>query len=1511
MCMSLTMNLPIQDCSTCHRRHTEQYPIHLQPLTPPNNEAYIRPRQFGDRTGMAMGHLFCSECQNYFCPQRTDRSSGKWKDAWPAVLWTCFSRPGFAAPQIFMQFLPLSLRQSWLHQFPHWTPAMQQASQSRPHFQDVTHDLHNFHTLIQSGQLAQILTALNTYCYPVVRCPVGCFMFIDDIFRDKVVSVPAKHYLPLISPSFKAFDANALYFQGARTDWTTPYSDLDWTASASLVMSDEHGLSVLMCSPTLHPPPTSNWLHVPTHPVLHNIAMNGTDILAPATVTGCQVRSGRTNAMNTSFPVYHQSGNSAGLSTFKLQSQTVDTSYDARAALAKGLVLSNRSDILHYAQQDTYLHWQAPKLLSHYNEHPGQPTQQQITSHLSTGTFLHIEDAFSLSEAYNQAKAEPTANVAPAGMAPPQPKPKDYPLINNRASPTGAGHTPYQIPAKEYTGQHIAQPLGHGLYSLLMLLMNCSPLYEAILKTVWQTPQNTQHLQDLLTAAQYLMRHNCQQRLPAPRRQALQTIRFLEAAQNTAVQVSATLQQLCPTVKYILAPNIATLNTSVANITEEQLLLVTVQQEPQEPIPYQLLDNHWTLILGFTALDQMYITMRWFENSTTWQYVGSVPHNIPPANHSVLLFTHAKHRLASMHETMMQRCCGQVAATCITHGSVLIRHGSDKAVKCSVFSCKNLLHWCCPYGYPDRQCTVGLCKKHYKENFASAAQGTFTVGRYGPSRPANPDVPDRNDTLADNQVAPDPQPEPDDAYVVQFADEQHLHLTPADIDDLPIYLFPDADNVYDECPLMTSSSQQPMYASFNSSATSGHYLLNHHLRVLTRYSNAPKPPVTTLQMLQNICSKSPESSVPLLYPEGMLFPTIFWAEANNSIVGAIPSVFYSNITNHGHIATVPSLRDHFVARVMDNTLLTSHDFHYLQFAFDTLLNCDLNRNSAVVACQRGLEAIVRHGQKLSPDGQESILKFDESDARREVNRLVATLRTNGPWTYFITLTCNDSATPGVAPLRKAIARQTDNISSLHDLLQNYSILLTRAWERTVHYIWQYITQSPQHIVGHVKSSWMRFEFQSAGALRNRPHVHGGVTLFEEPEDTTLSRVRCSTATMWAPETKSDFHTLKEEGLVKDYSEFCSLQDLACKLQQHDCTKANERCKKRKAKDDTLICRVPRHPPSFVHSFHAFTDLYSDTTYMQLAYLDLATLCSCQKHWVTGPEFKAGMWHYPAQPDEHFVPTIPRLFLALRASTNVQVCDRKFQVSYLAKYAAGADEKRQVSFETTTQQDEIKVTAHDLTNAKISGQRLHPMNINQKPLGRELPLTEMLWYMLNFPYVVASSDYTHASTKAPEYRYAVMKHGRNQTPQGAQDGGGAVPATIAARVEFPEWQKFTATQQTAILSYQQSRFYLDQTSSFSVRPPELTIFSTLELYLRWFTWTAGPPPLSHVLNQSPWIDGIGRWVRLRVAHLSDATRYIERLLNNANPLVAATAAELHVHIFLPLSQPRAAIQHADH
>ena len=76
----------------------------------------------------------------------------------------------------------------------------------------------------------------------------------------------------------------------------------------------------------------------------------------------------------------------------------------------------------------------------------------------------------------------------------------------------------------------------------------------------------------------------------------------------------------------------------------------------------------------------------------------------------------------------------------------------------------------------------------------------------------------------------------------------------------------------------------------------------------------------------------------------------------------------------------------------------------------------------MVACQRGLEALIKEGGIINPDSREDILKFDEMDARREANRLVSLLRTEDPWSYFVTATCNDTATFGVAPIRRAIEK---------------------------------------------------------------------------------------------------------------------------------------------------------------------------------------------------------------------------------------------------------------------------------------------------------------------------------------------------------------------------------------------------------------------------------------------------------------------------------------------------------
>ncbi|MPC76263.1 hypothetical protein E2C01_070670 [Portunus trituberculatus] len=113
----------------------------------------------------------------------------------------------------------------------------------------------------------------------------------------------------------------------------------------------------------------------------------------------------------------------------------------------------------------------------------------------------------------------------------------------------------------------------------------------------------------------------------------------------------------------------------------------------------------------------------------------------------------------------------------------------------------------------------------------------------------------------------------------------------------------------------------------------------------------------------------------------MLFPRIFWATEGHSVIGAIPSVLYTNVMLKYHQKTLAPLKDHLMTRILDNSLLTSHDMSYLQFAFDIILNSDLNRNSAKIACHRGLEAVVRDGEKIHPETQDGLLHFDEIDSQ--------------------------------------------------------------------------------------------------------------------------------------------------------------------------------------------------------------------------------------------------------------------------------------------------------------------------------------------------------------------------------------------------------------------------------------------------------------------------------------------------------------------------------------------------
>jgi len=72
---------------------------------------------------------------------------------------------------------------------------------------------------------------------------------------------------------------------------------------------------------------------------------------------------------------------------------------------------------------------------------------------------------------------------------------------------------------------------------------------------------------------------------------------------------------------------------------------------------------------------------------------------------------------------------------------------------------------------------------------------------------------------------------------------------------------------------------------------SGHVLLNQCGTLLTRRKHQPKGNSRHKFFPRRICATSIGTSIPLMYPEGVLFPSFHWKTAgdNCSIVGCIPS----------------------------------------------------------------------------------------------------------------------------------------------------------------------------------------------------------------------------------------------------------------------------------------------------------------------------------------------------------------------------------------------------------------------------------------------------------------------------------------------------------------------------------------------------------------------------------------------------------------------------------------------
>ena len=201
----------IEMCGKCCRASTDSYKLQFQSL----------PRDFLHRT-MFGKHLaeinednvtMCEQCVEY--NNNPDRHQD-WPNAWPCVLYTfLFETHRFSSnAEKLYKLIPHEIKASFRHNMNTVHPSI---NVNESFFRDVSADKEEFWMLINTRTAKSLIKALTKFCFPDIRCPAGCFEFIE-----KTNGISFAPLLNFLYPSFTSFNSNSKKLKGAREDFMRP-----------------------------------------------------------------------------------------------------------------------------------------------------------------------------------------------------------------------------------------------------------------------------------------------------------------------------------------------------------------------------------------------------------------------------------------------------------------------------------------------------------------------------------------------------------------------------------------------------------------------------------------------------------------------------------------------------------------------------------------------------------------------------------------------------------------------------------------------------------------------------------------------------------------------------------------------------------------------------------------------------------------------------------------------------------------------------------------------------------------------------------------------------------------------------------------------------------------------------------------------------------------------------------------------------------------------------------------
>lgn len=470
-----------------------------------------------------------------------------------------------------------------------------------------------------------------------------------------------------------------------------------------------------------------------------------------------------------------------------------------------------------------------------------------------------------------------------------------------------------------------------------------------------------------------------------------------------------------------------------------------------------------------------------------------------------------------------------------------------------------------------------------------------------------------------------------------------------------------------------------------------HCVLNHQGHLLTRKKKFQLGS-RRAAFFQKIISMIRGRSIPLIYPEGCLFPdTFFYNNRDGDVLGAIPAPL---LTDEGTLSMfgIATMRDHIKNRMHNPALLCSTDPRYHFFCFDELVNLGLRCSDSRVVLHRGMSdqqdqqgVAFRHR-----DGTEE-LYGDKEETYSNVYKL-SFAAGEYPADTFWTQTCNATSCHGLKVQRGwttsnlAVRELSDkygvsDIEARDYLRDSATQSACRIW-KCFNDLWtKYLLFSPEKPLGTTQWHLGRDEFQpTKGNLSHTHHMHRtiGSTVTE-----CMERSKGCIPDLF---NEPDVLHLMQIGVIRSYSHLMELMEMAEKFLPHVCSEGG-RCMipiTTLDGDTEFVCKEKQvfftSPCPTKHVLHEIPCKHNSEAVKILIDCGLATMepifegCDVKLPRIIEPALRM-MQHFPRCfiPPPQISPTNLNLFARYPSQSNLQFATGHSLSVYLSKYMTELDE----------------------------------------------------------------------------------------------------------------------------------------------------------------------------------------------------------------------------------------------